>query len=69
LKGAGARRINTISRDGRGKREGLTRMKLGKPYGEGVLWISKDDGIMCQVKAGVAAIMCHRLSRTWITFG
>jgi hypothetical protein len=29
LKGARARMINTISRDGRGKREGLTRMKLG----------------------------------------
>jgi hypothetical protein len=29
LKGAIARMINTISRDGRGKREGLTRMKLG----------------------------------------
>jgi hypothetical protein len=29
-------------------------------------WISKDDGIMCQVKAGVAGIMCQRESRTWI---
>jgi hypothetical protein len=37
LEGARARGITTISRDGGGKREGVTGMKSGEPDGEGVV--------------------------------